>query len=103
MGGLTALTSLILLLLTIRYEEVIVQHIRSRLASEQCRHPQSYRVQEPDDPQVSNASSSVLISSSSNRECIYLVFGALFPWPLWAMLATYSALNCGLVVSALHR
>ena len=41
--------------------------------------------------------------SAGDGECVYLVFDAFFPWPLWTLLASYTVLNAHLVVSALYK
>jgi hypothetical protein len=55
----------------------------------------------PNTTSAADGSSSQTLSR--RRDCVYLIYSALFPWPLWCSLGIYFVISAGLVVSALYK
>ena len=105
-GSVAASFSLLLLLLTAAYKDSILGHFEDRLRAEGCITDDN-----DDDSRGTAVSSSNSNESTSmgwtkaateDNDCIFLVFSALFPWPLWSVFSAYFVLNAVLVVSAVY-
>ena len=90
-GIVSCVISLFLLFLTIGYNDVIQDHLESKLAAKRC-----YRFQ------GLNVNWTRTLETKEN-DCMYLAFRMFYPWPLWILLGTYGLLNASLVVSAVYK
>ena len=97
-GTVSSVFSLLILLVTIGAHDIIVQHCMQRLEERNC----ITRTSIDDDDEDSQVTYS-LSGSRDDSECVYLVFNALFPWPLWIVLGLYFLLNANLVISAVYK
>ena len=100
-GTVSSVFCLLVLLVTIGAKDVISQHCLQRLLDQNCIQKSSFG--DDDDVRRAGVSSYSLSHSRDDSECVYLVFDALFPWPLWTVLGLYFLLNVNLVISAVYR
>ena len=101
-GTVSSVLSLLLLLLTIGAKDVIQDHCKRKLLEQNCIHKSIERIDEEKEAEKPKITYS-LSSSKDESECVYLVFEALFPWPLWTVLGLYFLLNANLVIAAVYK
>jgi hypothetical protein len=95
-GTVSTVLSLSILLFTIGYYDQIIQHLANKVAEKRCYTFSN----QPQETKKVNWSRTL---KTHENECVFLAFTTLFPWPLWATLATYVILNVSLIVSAVYK
>ena len=102
-GTVSSVFCLLLLFITIGAKDVILQHCRQKLEERDCIQKSVRQIGDDDATDSSVTTYSLSGMSRDNSDCVYLVFEALFPWPLWVVLGLYFLLNANLVISAVYK